>query len=67
MDVPVPDIEDVDVGAVLSALADPIRRGVVMDLVGRAPGEYACGSFDLPVAKSTKTHHWRVLRVGDGR
>lgn len=24
--------------------------------------ERACVSFDLPLAKSTGTHHWRVLR-----
>ena len=24
--------------------------------------ERTCGSFDLPIAKSTATHHWRVLR-----
>jgi hypothetical protein len=25
-------------------------------------GERACASFALPVAKSTRTHHWGVLR-----
>ena len=25
-------------------------------------GERACGSFGLPVSKSTATHHFRVLR-----
>lgn len=24
--------------------------------------EHACGSFDLPVGKATRTHHFRVLR-----
>ncbi|AIJ24422.1 ArsR/SmtB family transcription factor [Amycolatopsis methanolica] len=53
---------DLDLGTVLSALADPHRRGVVVDLLDRPDGEHACTSFDLPVAKSTRTHHWRVLR-----
>jgi len=53
---------DLDLGSVLSALADPHRRAVVVDLFDRDGGEHACASFDLPVAKSTRTHHWRVLR-----
>ncbi|GAA3839184.1 MULTISPECIES: ArsR/SmtB family transcription factor [Amycolatopsis] len=53
---------DLDLGTVLSALADRHRRGVVVDLLDRPDGEHACASFDLPVAKSTRTHHWRVLR-----
>ncbi len=61
-DLPVPAMDEVDLGAVLAALADPLRRGVVSDLLGRRPGEHPCASFDLPVAKSTRTHHWRVLR-----
>jgi DNA-binding transcriptional ArsR family regulator len=61
-----PEIEDVELDVVLSALADPLRRGVIVALVhgdgiDRA-GERACSSFALPVAKSTRTYHWRVLR-----
>jgi DNA-binding transcriptional ArsR family regulator len=59
----VPPIERVEVGAVLAALADPHRRGVVCDLWQRPDTEHACSSFDLPLAKSTRTHHWRVLRA----
>ena len=61
-DLPVPPIGEVDLSAVLSALADPLRRAVVADLLARPDGEHACASFDLPVTKSTRTHHWRVLR-----
>jgi len=57
-----PAIEDVDLSTVLAALADPMRRRVVLELA-EAPGvERLCASFALPVAKSTRTHHWRVLR-----
>lgn len=60
---PFPALEDVELGTVLSALADPLRRAVVVQLAAEADGvERACGSFALPVAKSTRTHHWRVLR-----
>ncbi len=51
-----------DLVTVLAALADPMRLGVVAELVRRPDGEHPCSSFDLPVAKSTRTHHWRVLR-----
>ncbi len=63
MDLPVPPIAEVDLGQVFRALSDPLRRGVVAELVAdRADGERPCSSFPMPVAKSTKTHHWRVLR-----
>lgn len=48
---------------VLSALADPSRRKVVTQLALDADGvEHPCGSFDLPVSKATRTHHFKVLR-----
>jgi DNA-binding transcriptional ArsR family regulator len=65
-ELPSPAIADVELGTVLSALADPLRRGIIVDLVhgeGVGPdGERACRSFALPVAKSTRTYHWRILR-----
>ncbi|MGI8696525.1 MAG: ArsR/SmtB family transcription factor [Mycobacteriales bacterium] len=63
MSMPIPAVDDVDLGQVLRALAEPLRRDVISQLVAdRQNAERACGSFDLPVTKSTKTHHWRVLR-----
>ena len=63
---PAPELADVELGTVMAALADPLRAGVVAALVGEAglneAGERSCASFALPVAKSTRTHHWRVLR-----
>ena len=56
-----PAREDIALTAVLHALSDPIRLTIVRRLNG-ATEELACGSFALPVAKSTATHHWRVLR-----
>jgi DNA-binding transcriptional ArsR family regulator len=48
---------------VFGALADDSRRRVVAELAAD-PGdrERACGSFDLPVKKAARTHHFRVLR-----
>lgn len=55
--------EPLDLGIVLAALADGSRRRVVADLARTPVGtELACGSFDLPLAKATKTHHFKVLR-----
>lgn len=63
MDLPVPPIERVGLGQVFRALADPLRCAVITELAAdRDDGERACVSFPMPVAKSTKTHHWRVLR-----
>ena len=53
--------EDVDIGEVLQALADPRRRRVVLELARVPEQERSCASFDLPLAKSTRTYHWRVL------
>ena len=58
-----PGAEDLELGAVLAALSDPVRLRVVAELdAGGAGAEMACKAFDLPVVKSTCTHHFRVLR-----
>ena len=56
-----PAVEDIALTEVLHALSDPIRLYLVQCLA-ECDGERPCGSFDLPIAKSTATHHWRVLR-----
>lgn len=56
-----PRREDLRVEAVLAALADPVRLRIVVQL-DRGQRDMACIAFDLPVAKSTSTHHFRVLR-----
>jgi DNA-binding transcriptional ArsR family regulator len=47
--------------AVLHALSDPVRLKIVARLAAEG-GERACGSLDLPVTKSTSSHHFKVLR-----
>ncbi|GAB3451041.1 helix-turn-helix domain-containing protein [Streptomonospora sediminis] len=44
----------------MSALGDPVRLGLVRLLAGG--GEYGWGRLCAPVAKSTLSHHLRVLR-----
>ena len=55
-----PAAPDIALTDVLHALSDPIRLDLVRQLADG--GERTCGSFALPIAKSTATHHWRVLR-----
>jgi DNA-binding transcriptional ArsR family regulator len=50
-----------ELSAVLHALSDPVRLMIVAELA-KGEGEYTCGSFALPVTKSTCTHHFKVLR-----
>lgn len=57
-----PQVDDLEVGSVLLALADENRRRVVAELAERPDEERLCASFDLPVGKSSRTRHWRVLR-----
>ena len=56
-----PAREDIELEAVLHALSDPTRLQIVTALDER-PGACATGSIDVPVTKSTCTHHFRVLR-----
>jgi DNA-binding transcriptional ArsR family regulator len=51
---------EIELAAVLHALSDPMRLLIVAGLA--SGGERSCKSFDLPVVKSTCTHHFRVLR-----
>ncbi|MHC0433617.1 ArsR/SmtB family transcription factor [Streptomyces sp. O3] len=56
-----PSRAEIRLEGVLHALADPVRLRIVRELA-LAEDELACSSFDLPVTKSTLTHHFRVLR-----
>jgi DNA-binding transcriptional ArsR family regulator len=59
--VPHPTRDEIELSAVLHALSDPVRLAMVRGLAA-APDERSCGSFDVPVTKSTCTHHFKVLR-----
>ncbi len=56
-----PEVDEIDLNAVLSALSDPVRLGIVASLAA-AELPVPCGGFTLPVSKSTATWHFRVLR-----
>lgn len=54
---------EVSLQAALDAVGDPIRRRIVRELAGTPDWTRACGTFNhLPVAKSTLSHHFAVLR-----
>jgi DNA-binding transcriptional ArsR family regulator len=52
--------DTLDLASVLHALSDPIRLQIVSQLSDGQ--EHTCGSIGLPIAKSTSSHHFRVLR-----
>jgi DNA-binding transcriptional ArsR family regulator len=52
---------EIALGAVLQALSDPVRLRIVADLAA-SDGPLPCGSFQVPVTKSTCTYHFKVLR-----
>src|SRR5947209_987073 len=55
-----PPVEELDLSMILHALSDPMRLRIVAGLA--TEGDMACKAFDLPIAKSTCAHHFRVLR-----
>ena len=55
-----PGRHEIEIAAVLHALSDPMRLRIVVALA--AEDKRTCKSFNLPVTKSTCTHHFRVLR-----
>lgn len=55
-----PHRDEIELTAVLHALSDPMRLRIVSELASGE--ERTCKSFDLPVVKSTCTHHFKVLR-----
>ena len=60
-DLPHPAREEIRLEGVLHALSDPVRLRIVRELAAGGV-ELTCSQFDLPVTKSTTTHHFRVLR-----
>lgn len=55
-----PDAQDLNLTSVLAAVADPVRMHLVQTLAdGR---ELAWSELDVPVGKSTLSHHLKTLR-----
>ncbi|MGW5266317.1 ArsR/SmtB family transcription factor [Microbispora sp. NPDC004025] len=58
---PHPEVSQFNLQQVLEALVDPVRRSIVAQL-DASEVDIPCGGFDIPVSKSTATHHFTVLR-----
>ncbi|MEU5218673.1 helix-turn-helix transcriptional regulator [Streptomyces sp. NPDC020807] len=56
-----PARDEITLEGVLHALSDAVRLSIVRELA-REGEPLSCSHFDLPVTKSTTTHHFRVLR-----
>jgi hypothetical protein len=54
---------DVTLQTALNALEDPVRRTIVRELAAGPDWTRTCGTFDLPVTKATRSHHFAVLRA----
>jgi DNA-binding transcriptional ArsR family regulator len=58
-----PSCEEMDLRTVMSALSDRLRYEVISTLAWEPEGtDRHCSSFGLPVTKSTRSHHFRILR-----
>jgi DNA-binding transcriptional ArsR family regulator len=57
-----PQRADIQIESVLQALADPVRLHIVRELDKIGRDGIPCGAIELPVTKSTRTHHLRILR-----
>lgn len=55
-----PNPQDLSLAGVLYALGDPVRLEIVRRLAEQ--GELTCAALEIPVAKSTLSHHFKVLR-----
>lgn len=55
-----PDLAQVPLTTVLSALSDPLRMGIVRLLADGSERQW--GELDAPVSNSTLSHHLKVLR-----
>jgi DNA-binding transcriptional ArsR family regulator len=51
-----------DVVTVLEALSDPVRLEIVRQVADQGEnGELSCGQLEVPVSKSTCSHHLKTL------
>jgi DNA-binding transcriptional ArsR family regulator len=57
-----PDLSEIDLVTVLQALADPVRLEIVRQLAECRDGDgLSCGQIEVPVTKSTASHHLKSL------
>lgn len=58
-----PTIGSVSLTDVMQALSDPVRVGIVRQLLEAGEGSsFACNEFPMRVSKATRSHHFQILR-----
>ncbi|MDB9528859.1 metalloregulator ArsR/SmtB family transcription factor [Oscillatoria sp. CS-180] len=55
-----PNKADISLESVLYALGDPVRLEIVKRLA--AESELPCAAIDVSIARSTLSHHFKILR-----
>jgi DNA-binding transcriptional ArsR family regulator len=55
-----PEIKKVSLAGVLYALGDPVRLEILRRLADQE--ELPCAALCIPIAKSTLSHHFKILR-----
>lgn len=55
-----PNIEQLNLSTILSALADPIRLSLIKNITNNP--EATCSNCNINLAKSALSHHFKVLR-----
>ena len=55
-----PEIKKISLAGVLYALGDPVRLEIVKRLADQE--ELPCAALCIPIAKSTLSHHFKILR-----
>lgn len=57
-----PAIEDIELPAVLYALADPVRLGIIKRLAAAGCGMNCADAAPNDLPRSTLSHHYQILR-----
>jgi DNA-binding transcriptional ArsR family regulator len=55
------EIKQLPLDKILKALGDPVRLGVIKQLLSCENQEITCGDFDYCVQKATFSHHIKIL------
>ncbi|MDD0851672.1 helix-turn-helix domain-containing protein [Halobacteriovorax sp. GB3] len=53
--------KEIPLDKIFKSLGDPIRMGVIKQLIQHEDGELSCGQFDYCVNKATFSHHIKIL------
>lgn len=56
------DPRTVPLNLALAALSDPVRLAIVRELATSPDWTLTCGSFNVPVGKAARSHHFSILR-----